>query len=101
MEYDSAKFKLNPIFHEMLLKFDQELFESQGNGAAIFLKDRMDIIQTNNDYSNWGKNEFDKIEQDLWIAASELIQGTLIIHVGQAFGNEFLKCKVNNGVVKI
>ncbi|MBL0084525.1 MAG: hypothetical protein IPP37_19755 [Saprospiraceae bacterium] len=90
-QFNVAITKLNPIFMEILAKYNTELFESQGNGAAILLKSKIDTLDSNNDYSNWEIDEFEKSGQDVWIAAGELKESKLLISVGQIFGNQFIQ----------
>lgn len=98
-QYNMAITKLNPIFKEILPNINTELFESEGNGAAILLKSKIDTLESNNDYSNWELDEFEKTEQDVWIAAGELIEGKLSISVGQIFGNQFIRYIVEEGEI--
>lgn len=98
-QFNVAITQLNPKFEEILQIYNTKLFESQGNGAAIFLKSKIDTLESNNDYSNWERDEFEKIEQSVWIAASQFEENKLTIRVGQIFGNQFIQYIVEDGKI--
>lgn len=99
-EYRLAKTNINPIFHEVIPKFDRELFDSQGNGAAILLKAKIDTLESNNSYTNWERDEFETLGQDVWIATSQMEGNILIISLGQLFGNQFVQYEVSDGAIE-
>lgn len=99
IQFNVATTNLHPILKNILPKYNTELFESQGNGAAILLKSKIDILDSNNNYSNWEIDEFEKTGQDVWIAAGELKERKLLISVGQIFGNQFIQYIIEEGEI--
>lgn len=99
-EYNNAITEINPLFDDVISKINGDLFRSEGNGAAIFLKSSTDIIESNNDYKNWEYSEMDTIEQSVWISASKFDGKILTISFGQFFGNQFINHYVEYGKIK-
>lgn len=93
-QYNVATTKLNPIFKDELQKYNTKLFEKQGNGAAIFLKSQIYTLESANDYADEKRDEFQKTEQEVWIASGELKEKKLTIRLGQIFGNQFIQYNV-------
>lgn len=91
--YNHAKSKLNPQLNDILLKHE-ELLASEGNGPAIFLKSKIDTIESNNDHADY--SDANHLGQDIWIAATEYDGTELSISIGQIFGNQFIEHKVRN-----
>ncbi|WP_373550026.1 hypothetical protein [Haliscomenobacter sp.] len=91
--YNHATTKLDPELNDVLLKHD-ELLASQGNGPAIFLKSKIDTIESNNDYA--GYSDASQLGQAIWIAATAYDGAELKISIGQIFGNQFIEHKVHN-----
>lgn len=91
--YNHATTKLDPELNDILLKHE-ELLASEGNGPAIFLKSKIDTIESNNDHADY--SDANHLGQDIWIAATEYDGTELSISIGQIFGNQFIEHKVRN-----
>jgi hypothetical protein len=91
--YNHATTKLDPELNDILLKHE-ELLASQGNGPAIFLKSKIDTLESNYDHPDY--TDADQLGQDIWIAATEYDGTELKISIGQIFGNQFIEHKVRN-----
>lgn len=91
--YNHATTKLDPEFEDILLNHE-ELLASEGNGPAIFLKSKIDTLESNNDHPDY--SDTNQLGQDIWIAATEYDGTELSISIGQIFGNQFIEHKVCN-----
>lgn len=91
--YNHITTKLNPELNDILLKHE-ELLASEGNGPAVFLKSKIDTIESNNDHADY--SDASQMDQDIWIAATEYDGTELSISIGQIFGNQFIEHKVRN-----
>lgn len=90
--YNRAKTKLNPELKDVLSKHE-ELLASEGNGPAIFLKNKIDTIEAVNGSEVF--SESGQLDQDIWIAATEYNGTELKISIG-TLGNQFIEHKVHN-----
>lgn len=98
-EYQKAITSIDPSFNEAIQLYNGEFFESEGNGAAVFLKAKIDTIGLNNDFKNWEYSELDKSEQAVWIASGTLDSTILRIGLGEIWGNQFINYEVKKGKV--
>lgn len=90
--YNHAKTKLNPELNDILLNHE-ELLASEGNGPAIFLKNKIDTIEAVNGPEAFSASG--QLDQDIWIAATEYDGTELKISIG-TLGNQFIEHKVRN-----
>jgi hypothetical protein len=97
-EYQDATNKLDRKYKEIVSKYNEILFKNQGNGAAILLTERMEII-----YSNIGLDNYDNIkdERTVWCASSQYHNDTLEISINDIFGNQFINIYVSNDSIDV
>ena len=93
-KYNSIVDELDSKSKEVVLEINDEWLETEGNGAAIFTIANKVNIESESESKNIEASE------NIWLASSQLESKILEIDIGQIFGNQSIKIRVEKGKIK-